>query len=554
MTFADARVQPRPEARRGTTALASRLAVVAPLLSLLLAQTGRCAEQPRAPNIVVILADDLGYSDLGCYGSEILTPNLDQMAKDGLRFTQFYNAGQCCPTRAALLTGRYPHQVAMGHMTRDFQRPGYRGNLKIESATLAELLRAKGYQTRMFGKWHLTRFIGPKGPSHTWPRERGFDQFYGTIAGWGSYFDPATLCRQNEFTPAVGDFYYTDAIAAQAAESILQASKAPQPYFLYVAFTAPHWPLHARPADLARYRGKYAAGWDIIRDARLKRMVELGVIRPEWTPTRRDSRVLPWPDTPNREWFQRRMEVYAAQVDALDQAVGRVLAAVTQSGRSDNTLVMFLSDNGASAEELSPQWQDPSVPPKTRDGRQVQVGNNIKFLPGGDDTFQSYGVPWANVSNTPFRLYKRSVHEGGIAGPMIVQWPERIRGGRLTHQVGHVIDLVPTCLAAAELDYPKTLRGYTLQPLEGTSLLPIFRGETLFRGMIFWEHEGNRAVRDGKWKLVSKHPGPWELYDMEADRTETQDLAAKFPTIVNYMSKAYDGWAKRVGVEPWLGK
>ncbi len=513
------------------------------------------AEDAAPPNIVLILADDLGYSDIGCYGSEIATPHLDRLAKEGVRFTQFYNTARCCPTRAALLTGLYPHQAGVGHMTEDQNRPGYRGNLHRECVTIAELLRAAGYQTMMCGKWHVTRYTAQAGPKHTWPLQRGFEKFFGTIAGGGSYFNPVTLCRDNEFVAPSGEFYKKDAIAEQAAQYIDQAARAGRPFFLYVAFTAPHWPLHAKPADLARYRGKYASGWDVVRDQRHKRMIQLGVVRPEWPLTPRDERVRPWVEVPHRAWHERRMEVYAAQVDSLDQGVGRILEELRRTGQEHKTLVMFLSDNGACAEEIAAAWRNPVIPDKTLDGRPVQVGNDTNFLPGDADTFQSYGVPWANVSNTPFRLYKHWVHEGGIATPLICRWPSVLRGnGRLTHQVGHVIDLMPTCLEAARVKYPASFGGYRLKPLEGTSLLPILRGETLTRGMLFWEHEGNRAVRDGKWKLVARHRGPWELYDMEADRTEMNDLAAKFPALVTYMAKAYEEWAKRAGVEPWGGR
>jgi arylsulfatase A-like enzyme len=501
---------------------------------------------------VLILADDMGFSDLGCYGSEILTPNLDRLAKGGLRFTQFYNTARCCPTRAALMTGLYPHQAGVGHMTQDWRRPGYRGDLNQETATLAEVLRGAGYQTMMCGKWHLTRHTGSEGPKHNWPMARGFDKFFGTIQGGGNYFDPVSLTRDNQFSRPTGDFYYTDAISEYAAGYIEQAGRSGKPFFLYVAYTAPHWPLHARPEDVIRYRGKYAMGWDALREQRQKRMIDLEILRAEWPLTPRDSRVNAWDEVPYKEWHQRRMEVYAAQIDSMDRGIGRILEKVAQVGAQENTLVFFLSDNGGCAEEVAATWQNAVIPAKTRDGRAVQVGNNPNILPGPENTFQSYGVPWANASNTPFRLYKHWVHEGGIATPLIVYWPAGLKQpGRLTQEIGHVIDLVPTCLEVAGCQFPSVFGGYKTTPLEGQSLVPVLLGKTRQRGPIFWEHEGNRAVRDGKWKLVSKHPGAWELYDMEADRTERNNVAQKFPAIVKYMSQQYESWAKRSHVEPW---
>ncbi len=536
----------------------------------------RAPDRPDLPNILLITAEDLGFSDLGCYGSEILTPSLDQLAKEGLRFTQFYNAGRGCPSQAALLTGLYSHQVAMGHANEDFHKPGYRGNLNQRGATLAELLGQAGYETLMCGQWQMTWHNGPEGPKHTWPMQRGFEQFFGTLSEASSYFDPITLTRDNKFMKAEGQFYLTDAIAQRASEYLEAAGHATRPFFLYVAFNAPHWPLQAKPADLARYQGRYGIGWDSVREARWRRMIDYGIVRAAWQLSPRDSRVPAWIDAPNRAWHARRMEVYAAQVDALDQAIGRILEKLKQIGRADNTLVMFLSLSGASGEELTAAWQAPyQIPDKTHAGGAVQVGNSPTFLPGTEDTFQSYGVPWANVSNTPFRLYKRTAYEGGIAAPLVVRWPALIRTGkRLSAQVAHVIDILPTCLEAAGQKYTGDYHGYKLLPLEGESLLPVFRdpvvpprasftpaptplatagGEpgVVLRNPLFWEHEGNRAVRQGKWKLVARAQGKWELYDLEADRTELKDLAAADPARVASLAEFYDAWAKRCQVLPW---
>ena len=512
----------------------------------------RVGSDPR-PNVVLILADDMGFSDLGCYGSEIFTPNLDKLARHGLQFLQFYNTARCCPTRASLLTGLYPHQTGVGHMMNDFGRPGYKGNLNHDCATIAELLHEAGYQTMMCGKWHVTRFVNREGPKHTWPLQRGFDKFYGTIHGAASYFDPVTLTRDNQFLrrPQRGEYYYTDAISDTACQYIEQAGRSTKPFFLYVAYTAPHWPLHAPERVIARYRGKYATGWDELRLQRHRRMISMGIVDARWPLTPRDSRVRSWQQNRYQTWQQRRMEVYAAQIDVMDRGIGRIIEKVRHVGAEQNTLIMFLADNGGCAEEIGPKWTGLHIPEKTYAGRPVQSGNNPNIMPGPEETYQSYGIAWANASNTPFRLYKHWVHEGGIATPLIVSWPAVIPSGRRLNDVGHVIDVMPTCLDVAKVKYPSAFAGYPLTPVAGKSLVPIFREKRREIGPIFWEHEGNRAVRDGKWKLVSRYPGNWELYDMQADRTELNDLAAKFPIIVEDLSRAYADWAKRSNVEPW---
>ncbi|MHC4406513.1 MAG: arylsulfatase [Planctomycetota bacterium] len=506
----------------------------------------------QRPNIVLILADDLGISDLGCYGSEILTPNVDELARTGLRFTQFYNAGRGCPTRAALLTGLYPHRVGVGHMMADWKRPGYRGNLARECATIAEVLKKAGYQTMMCGKWHVSRNTETYGSKHTWPLQRGFEKFYGTIHGAGSYFDPVTLTRDEQAAKPTADFYYTDAISERAAEYIEEAARVARPFFLYVAYTAPHWPLHARPEDVARYKGMYTLGWDSMRERRHQRMIRLGIVRRDWPLTPRDPRLLPWDKVPYKPWHQRRMEAYAAQIDRMDQGVGRIVEKLRQVGRKENTLILLLADNEGSSEEIMPTWKGPHVPERTRAGLPVHVGNDPNVMPGPETTYQSCGVPWANVSNTPFRLYKHWVHEGGIATPLVVCWPKMVRSvGGLVHEPGHVVDLMPTCCDAAGVRYPSVFGGYRIHPTDGESLKLLLVGGTRRRGPIFWEHEGNRAVRQDQWKLVSSHPGQWELYDMEADRTEMNNLAEKNPLLVKSLFELYAVWAKEANVEPW---
>jgi len=522
------------------------------------AQPGTGAVTRERPNILIIVADDLGFSDLGCYGAEVIeTANLNALAKHGIHFTQFYSAGRGCPTRAALLTGLYPHQTDVGHMMIDFKVPGYRGNLNHECATLAEMLSSSGYQTFMAGKWHLTRHVDQRAPSHNWPRQRGFDHFYGTILGAGSYFEPATLTRGNEFIGQKenADFYYTEAIGQETVSMLDRAVKNPAPFFMYVSFTAPHWPLHARPVLMDAYRGKFYMGWDELRLKRHQRMIDMGIVHRYWKLSPRDPRVLSWFDAPFKDWHQRRMEVYAAQIESMDQAVGKILEKVKQLGREQNTLVIFLSDNGAGAEEVLPDWTGLHIPEKTSKGVAVRVGNDPQAMPGDERTYQSYGVPWANVSNTPFRSYKGSCYEGGIAVPLIVRWPAVIRptlaSGDLTREVTHAIDLAATLYDVAGIPYPKVHAGHPINPLEGTSLLPALLGKEMPLRPLLFEHEGNRAVRFGKWKLVAATGGSWELYDMNADRTETANLAEQNAGVVAKMVELYDQWATRVGVQPW---
>jgi arylsulfatase len=508
-------------------------------------------EKRSVPNIVLILADDLGFSDLGCYGSEIATPNIDRLAKDGLRFTQFYNTARCCPTRAALLTGLYPHQVGVGHMVKDLGRPSYKGDLSPRAVTIAEALRPAGYRTLMSGKWHITPYAAED--RHSWPKQRGFDHFFGLIGSVRSYYDPPTLVRENEPIRAEGkSFYLTDAITEQALAGLDDVGKGKDPFFLYLAYTAPHWPLHALPEDISRYRGKYRGGWDSLRQKRHVRQIELGLVDRSWPLTPRDPNALAWDDVKDKDWQDARMACYAAMIERMDKGVGRVVAKLRDLGRLDNTLILFLSDNGGCAEEIPAEWRGSMFPEKTHDGRPTKVGNDPKNLPGPDDVFQSYGLPWANASNTPFRLFKHWVHEGGIATPLIAHWPATIRKPGLTRQVGHVIDILPTCLEVAGVEHPRQHRSEATLPIEGKSLLPVLQGkERAGHDAIFWEHEGNRAVRQGKWKLVSRHPSRWELYDMEADRTELHDLSREQPERVKELTEKYEAWAKRCGVVAW---
>ena len=514
------------------------------------------------PNILLIMNDDMGYSDIGCFGGEVRTPNLDQLADNGVRLTQFYNTARCCPTRASILTGLHPHQTGIGWMTADLDEDGYRGDLNDTCVTIAEALKLAGYATYMSGKWHVSRNQSPNGSKHSWPCQRGFDHYFGILGGAANYWQPSSLTRDNEpidLTSLPENFFLTDAISDEAGNYIRghAENNSDAPFFLYTAYSAPHWPLHAPEEDISQYQGRFAAGWDRLREERLERMRTMGIVEESWPLTERDWSQPPWDDASDKAWQERRMEVYAAQIDRMDQGIGRIVAALEETNQIENTLILFLADNGACAEEFSPKAKPlpsdyPAGTTHTRDGRTILRGNDPSIMPGSEETYQSYGVPWANLSNTPFREYKHWVHEGGIATPLIAHWPSVIdQGGALRHQPGQLTDIMATCLDVAGADYPTQLNGNDIVPLEGTSLAPIFHGQHNHKEALIWEHEGNKAVRQGHWKLVSKYPSDWELYDLVANRTETNNVAAQHPDVVEELSTIYDAWAERCGVKPW---
>ncbi len=539
-------------------------------ISLCLLSGSAHADELR-PNIMVIMSDDMGFSDLGCYGSEIETPQLDRLAANGLRFTQFYNTGRCCPTRASLLTGLYPHKAGIGHMMEDRDHPGYSGNLNSSCRTMAEVLRPAGYATFATGKWHVTRHINPEGPKFNWPLQRGFDRFYGTITGAGSFYDPGTLTRDNTMLSPLTDpeyqpetYYYTDAIVDHAARFIREqhAATPQQPFFLYCTFTAAHWPMHALPEDIAKYKGRYDGGFEPIRQARWNRVRQLGLVDPAWDLSPQEG---DWSRTPHQAWEARNMEVYAAMIDRMDQGIGKLIALLEEQGEFDNTLILFLQDNGGCQEnvgrvaknktprKIAPIAADAIrldvIPQQNRAGVPTQMGPD--FMAGPESTYIAYGKDWANVSNTPFREFKHFVHEGGISTPLIAHWPARIeRKGELEHTPGHLIDIMATCVDVGRATYPAASDGQAVTPLEGTSLVPAFLGRPLPRDTLYWEHEGNRAVRVGDWKLVAKEGGAWELYNLKSDRTEMHDLAAQQPDKVAELSAKWQAYAERANVLP----
>lgn len=550
-----------------------------PFLILVLGAAGLMPHTPALaaaqPNIILIMSDDMGFSDLGCYGGEIETPNLDRLAQGGVRLSQFYNTGRCCPTRASLLTGLYPHQAGIGHMMEDRGHEGYRGDLNKHCVTIAQVLKPAGYRTYAVGKWHVTKHAQPEGPKHNWPLHRGFDRFYGTITGAGSFYDPGTLMRDDAMISPFSDaeyqperYYYTDAISDHAVRFIDEHSKqeAGRPFFLYMAYTAAHWPMHALEEDIAKYKGRYDAGYEPGRQARFQRLKEMGLIAKDAELSRTAG---DWSNVKNRNWEARCMEVYAAMIDRMDQGIGRMVGSLEKNGLLENTLILFLQDNGGCQEGIGRQAAPPKfngqtfpviaqdavrlevIPKQTRDGKPVRQGQGI--TPGGPNDYIAYGEGWANVSNTPHREYKHFVHEGGISTPLIAHWPAHIpaaQRGTIQNKPGHLVDIMATCVAAAGASYPVESEGQKVSPMEGASLLPVLKGQDNHGRALFWEHEGNRAMRQGAWKLVAKENQPWELYHIDTDRAELHDRAAAEPERVREMSAAWDQWATRANVLP----
>ena len=516
------------------------------------------------PNIILFLVDDMGYSDIGCFGSEIATPNLDALAASGLRMSQWYNNPRCCPSRASIMTGLYSHQVGFGMMADDaghYPYPSYRGDLSAQCVTMPEVLKTAGYSTAMAGKWHLAAVEGNiPNPKHNWPMQRGFERYYGTIIGAGSYYNPNYLVRDNDRieVPKDPEYYYTDAIAEKASGYVAEMAKKDAPFFLYCAFTAPHWPLQA-PEDLvAKYADRYAGGWDDLRAERNRKQVAMGLLRPEWKVSARDPRVPAWENAQDKTWEQRRMAVYAAMIERMDAGVGRIVKALEASGKVENTLIVFMSDNGGNAEELGanhpPKWRRPNyIPYTTKDGkRDVVAGNRPDVYPGHEDTYQSVGIPWGNVANTPFRLYKHYTQEGGISSPFIAHWPKGIQPkGKITDSWGHETDLMATFLAVSGAKYPASVAAGPSPPYVGASLTPLFAGQERNRNAGYWAHAGNKAVRDGKYKAVCRFPIAWELYDLDADRTELNDLSKTEPDRLATMIRMWQDWERMVGAQPW---
>ncbi len=527
------------------------------MITASLAVTGQAQRSRKAtlpgdrPNIILIMVDDMGYSDLGSYGSEIRTPNLDRLAGEGIRLTQFYNNSICAPTRASLITGQYQHKAGVGYFNVNLGLPAYQGYLNRESLTFGEVLRSGGYNTFISGKWHVGN------DSLAWPVQRGFDQFYGFIGGASNFYTansnrPVKLKRNNHEVDLEEGKYLTDELTSHALDFIANHNDAGRPFFLYLPFNAPHWPLQAPQEDIDRYKGVYDIGWDSLRVLRIQRQQELGLLNKTQTIAERDAAVPQWNalSYEEKQFWKTRMEVYAAMVDRVDQNIGKLLEHLKQVGKYDNTLIIFISDNG-------PQGGYRGITTTgSTSGRGFRPGGNTYTGPIGSPN--SYGFqdqPWAYLSKTPLLEYKDDLHEGGISSPLIAWYPKKIKAGRIAQGLGHIIDLAPTFYDLAGIKYPETFDGIKPNALPGKSLLPVFfeDKEVVDRGNpIFWERAGNRAVRDGKWKLVSAYPSyQWELYDIDIDRGETQNVASENPGIVTQLAEAYFAWAKETGVEDY---
>jgi arylsulfatase A-like enzyme len=500
------------------------------------------------PNIILVMADDLGWSDLGCYGGEIGTPHIDSLAYDGLRFTQFYNNSVCGPTRASLLTGLYCQQV--GHRGDRWNEP----KDFSKCVTIGEVLQQAGYQTAIVGKWQ----------GRDSPLDRGFDRFFGPMCQAKiSYFhevqgNPYYLNRERVELP--DDFYLTDALNNHALRFLNEALSGQSPFLLYVAHIAPHWPLHARETEVAPYRDRYrTTGWNNVRSQRFKLQRDSGLVPSDWELAPRPPGVRDWEPDAHKDWQAERMAVYAAQVAAIDRGVGQLLQALDDAGKADNTLVMFLSDNGAAPDGgLAPSkagfgfgpsaenanWRDDGVP--------IRGGSGPDNPPGPHDTFAAYGLAWANASNTPLRGTKLGGYEGGIRTPLVVRWPAVIRQrASITPQPGHVIDFMATCLDVAGADYPTEFNGRHPLPLEGRSLLPIFQGHQRDgHAELCWSVPRHHAIRVGNWKAIQpRKGGPWQLFDLDADGTETQDLAERDPERLKELASRFEAWRARVGAQ-----
>ena len=525
------------------------------LLAPLLTAFAPVREKPSKPNILLILTDDMGYSDPGCFGGEIHTPNIDRLASTGVRFTQFYNCARCCPSRASLLTGQYPHKVGINAMGV---------NLNRNAATIAEVLKENGYHTGMTGKWHLSetkalenetehlRWLahqtdhGPFSPLQNYPCNRGFEEHYGVIWGVINYFDPFSLVHNEEPIKQVpDDFYMTDYITQKSIDLIDQFSKDNKPFFLYIAHDAPHWPLHALPEDIAKYKDRYLKGWDVLRQERYERMIDLKLIDAATCKLLPNSSGKTWADCAEKEKEAENMAVHAAMVDRVDQGVGRIIQKLKEIGQYDNTIIFFLSDNGASYERGYPAGFD--RPKFTRDSTMIEYNSDH---PGAQTTWNYIGNAWANAVNTPFRFWKMESYEGGSCTPMIVHWPKlKKEENTINRGVGHVIDILPTCLKLAGAQYPAEINGLKTEQPDGKDLMPMILGKTMaIHDTLFWEHEGGKAIRVKDWKMSALKKSEWELFNLATDRNEAVNLANQFPDKVRQLHTAWEKWADKMKI------
>lgn len=513
--------------------LSAVLGILAMAIAVIMIMGYKPEDMAKPPNIIYIMADDMGYSDIGCYGGEVNTPNLDQLAANGIKLRSFYNNARCCPTRASLLTGQSPHTVGMGDMVSNANAkvaPGnYQGYLDNRYPTLAEELQKAGYRTYMTGKWH----VGEK--AAYWPRKRGFDHYFGLISGASSYYEiiPQELGKRRfveddtDYAIPKDGFYMTDAFTDHAIQYLNDHNHnyPAKPFLLYLAYTAPHFPMHAYETDIAKYEKLYAAGWDKIREQRYQRMLRMGVIDKRYQLSPRPNDIPAWENATDKKTWARKMAVYAAMIDRMDQNIGKLVQTLKANSQWENTLIVFLADNGGCAENVDKRnLHDPNT----------RIGEKGSYV--------TYDVPWANVSNTPFKKYKKYMHEGGMISPCIIQWPAQIKARKgFQEGIGHVMDLLPTALE---------LSGLSGRQLPGQSLSYLWKEKPLPERTYCWEHEGNQAIRIGNWKLVRDFEDPvWELYDLLKDPSESNDLAAKFPDRVRSMHATYQSWANITGIK-----
>ncbi len=511
------------------------------------------SQKKDKPNILLIVADDLGFSDLGCYGGEIDTRNIDDLASNGIRMTRFYSTGRCCPSRASILTGLYPHRAGLGHMVKDLGMPGYRGRLSEDAITIAQALKPSGYRSFVSGKWHL----GTPDPT-----QHGFEQFYGTLVSAQTFWDPDHYLRKPEGaevrTYANGEFYGTNAITDYAMDFLNIARNTPEhPWFLYLAYNAPHFPLQAPKKIIEKYIQTYEVGWDSIRLNRYLKQKQLGIIDNN-TSLSPPSKYWDWGEQEagtNPLWDQvdlerkadliRRMAIYAAMVETMDSNIGRILDNLKKFNEIDNTIIIFISDNGACA-EWNPLGFDGESGPNNKLHREQELE-----AMGGPKTYHSVGSAWANASNTPWRLYKHFNHEGGISSPFIVHWPIGLkRHGIIEKRPGHLIDLMPTLLGAANAEYPIQIHGLRSAPISGINLLPLLQGEEISERYLYFEHEGNKAIIGNPWKLTLLRGANWELYNIITDRAEQINLASVFPDVVKRLEVDWNKWAEENYVTP----
>ena len=522
------------------------------------------AQQAQRPNIMLIVVDDMGYSDLGCFGGEVQSPNLDALAASGMRFTQFYNSGRSCPSRAQLMTGRYAQTVGITGMGQSLTR---------DCVTIPEVLRDAGYHTGMSGKWHLslTKGIGnnedqmkwlshqnyfnnrPFAPIETYPCNRGFDQHWGTIWGVTDHFDPFSLVHNEEpiYTESIpNDFYYADFVADKAIDMMDEMTANGDPFFMYIAFQEQHWPLHAKPQDIAKYKGKFDDGWDAMRERRYNRMLELGLITPDEMPVASNASGRNWENETNKAFQSANMEVHAAMIDCVDQNIGRILNELKRRGIFDNTLIIFTSDNGASSENYGIGSFDRHD--RTRDGQMV-VHNSP--TPGDQLTYNYLHTGWAGAVNTPYRYWKTTQFHGGTAAPTIVHWPAGMakeKEGTIMNQPCTFLDVMPTCLELAGASYPSFYGGNSIKPLcnEARSFVSLLHNKDSWddERTLYWEHENGKAIRKGNWRLTALANGGWQLFDLAHDLSETNNLAAEYPEKVREMKTLWNTWAKSVGL------